>query len=60
MQIINPAPAIARHTRELLQEHSLLTDLTDREGTYSFISTGGETIARQLRKRAETYMNRDN
>lgn len=60
MQIINPAPAIARHTRELLQEHSLLTDLTGREGTHSFISTGGETVARKLRKRAETYMNRDN
>lgn len=60
MQIINPAPAIARHTRELLQEHSLLSDLTGREGTHSFIGTGGETVARKLRKRAETYMNRDN
>lgn len=60
IQIIDPAPAIARHTRELLETHHLLTDLTDKKGIHSFISTGGETVARKLRERAETYMNRDN
>lgn len=60
MQVIDPAPAIARHTRELLETHRLLTDLTDKKGIHRFISTGGETIARKLRERAETYMNRDN
>ena len=60
MQIIDPAPAIARHTHELLEAHHLLTDLTGRLGAHYFISTGGEEVARKLRKRAEEYMNRDN
>lgn len=60
MEIINPAPAIARHTLEMLQTHKLLATPTASEGHHHFISTGGETQAEKLRTRAEAYRNADN
>lgn len=54
MEIINPATAIARHTREVLEHHNLLTDSTVT-GEYVFLTTGPETRAQQLEERAKSY-----
>lgn len=55
MEIINPAPAIARHTREVLHELNLLTD-DPQMGSHLFRSTAGEDGARKLQERAEKYI----
>lgn len=54
MELINPAPAVARHTCELLAERDMLTD-HKRPGQYQFLSTGGQREAERLRVRAEQY-----
>ncbi len=56
MEIVNPAPAIARHTLELLRERDLLTDQA-KQGEHDFLSSGTEHDIRQLRTRAERYRN---
>lgn len=56
MEIINPAPAIARHTLELLRERDLLTERSI-PGSYRFLGSGTEEDIRQLRARAERYKN---
>lgn len=55
MEIVNPAPAIARHTMELLRERNRLTDRTE-SGTVRFIGSGTEADLERLRRRAERYI----
>lgn len=54
VEIINPAPAVARHTHELLVEGGMLADRTGN-GRYTFVSTGGADDVEHLRMRAEHY-----
>lgn len=57
MEIINPAPAVARHTAELLRERHLLTD-RQTPGKHRFLSSGTETDIEKLRAKAEYYKNK--
>lgn len=57
MDIINPAPAVARHTAELLRERHLLTDRKN-PGSHRFLSSGTETDIERLRAKAEQYKNK--
>lgn len=59
MEIIDPAPAIARHTLELLRERDLLTDHT-AQGRHHFLSSGTEDDISLLKARAERYKNNNN
>lgn len=59
MEIIDPAPAIARHTLALLRERDLLTARTE-QGRHYFLSSGTEDDIRRLRARAERYKNKIN
>lgn len=54
MEIINPAPAIARHTHELLRERNLLTDSTESVN-HRFIGSGNQEDIERLKARAEQY-----
>lgn len=56
MEIINPAPAIARHTLELLRERDLLTEHSV-PGSYRFLGSGTEEDISLLKARAERYKN---
>ncbi|WP_294597081.1 glutamate racemase [uncultured Rikenella sp.] len=58
MRLIDPAEAIARHTREILAASGLLYEpdgVTPETPAHLFISTGGDQAAEQLRLRAEQY-----
>lgn len=59
MEIINPAPAIARHTLELLRERDLLTEHSV-PGSYRFLGSGTEEDISLLKARAEHYKNNIN
>lgn len=54
MEIINPAPAIARHTLELLRERNLTADRTT-PGASRFLGTGAKADIDRLRARAQQY-----
>lgn len=55
MQIINPAPAIARHTQEVLAAHGMLA--TRKEpGTTLFLSSGNEHDEQRLAEKAKHYI----
>lgn len=56
MQVVDPAGAIARHTREVLQQRELLKE-EGPQGGRIFISTAGPEHSRQLENRANRYMN---
>lgn len=55
MHVIDPASAIARHTREVLQQQQLLKE-KGPQGERIFISTAGPEHSRQLESRANRYM----
>lgn len=55
MQIINPAPAIARHTQEVLAERGMLT-ARETQGSSRFLSSGTEHDSRRLADKAEYYI----
>lgn len=57
VRIVDPAPAIARHTAELLRERGLLTDRTV-SGRSRFTGSGTAAETERLRKRAERYRER--
>ncbi|MDE6499625.1 MAG: aspartate/glutamate racemase family protein, partial [Rikenella sp.] len=57
VRIVNPAPAIARHTAELLRERGLLTDRTV-SGRSRFTGSGTAAETERLRRRAERYRER--
>lgn len=54
--VIDPAPAIARHTADLLREHNLLTDRTT-PGERRFMSSGTPADTERLRQQAQRYEN---
>ncbi|WP_304708226.1 glutamate racemase [uncultured Rikenella sp.] len=58
MRLIDPAEAIARHTKEILATSGLLYEpdgATTEAPTHHFISTGGTEAAERLQLRAEQY-----
>lgn len=55
MTIVDPAPAIARHTTEVLRERGLLTDRTE-PGQRRFLSSGTAADIEHLKNRAERYL----
>lgn len=55
MQIINPAPAIARHTQEVLAERGMLAT-RETPGNSLFLSSGTELDSQRLAQKAAHYL----
>lgn len=58
MTIINPAPAVARRVKSLLESNGLLNNSAEKP-TYLFLSSGGVETRELLRQRAQSLLSNE-
>lgn len=56
IELVDPAPAVAKRTREVMTQHELLKGTKSKKATYEFHSTGDQQATQRLEQMAQAII----